>query len=138
MYLRQFLSPLPPCISFPGIQRHCSGGIDVLKQIRSSEIKVPVLILSIYPEEQYAVRALRAGASGYLTKNCETDTLIEAIKKVASGGKYVSESLAENLHMILDWILKSPFMQLFQIVNSMYFVKFLRAKQFLRLPVRWR
>ena len=79
-------------IAMPG-----RGGIDVLKQIRSSEIKVPVLILSIYPEEQYAVRALRAGASGYLTKNCETDTLIEAIKKVASGGKYVSESLAEKL-----------------------------------------
>jgi DNA-binding NarL/FixJ family response regulator len=73
------------------------GGIDVLKQMKSSKIEVPVLVLSIYPEEQYAVRALRAGASGYLTKNCETETLIKAIKKVASGGKYISETLAEKL-----------------------------------------
>jgi DNA-binding NarL/FixJ family response regulator len=79
-------------ISMPG-----RGGIDILKQIKSQNSLVPILILSVYPEEQYAIRAIRAGASGYLTKSCETEILIKAIKKVASGGKYVSETLAERL-----------------------------------------
>ncbi len=79
-------------ISMPG-----RGGVDVLKELRSLEIHTPVLILSIFPEEQYAIRALRAGASGYLTKSCAPELLIEAIRKVASGKKYVSESVAERL-----------------------------------------
>ena len=73
------------------------GGIEVLKEIKGTGLKIPVLMLSIFPEEQYAVRALRAGASGYLTKGCETEQLIEAIRKVAVGGKYVSEKVAEKL-----------------------------------------
>jgi len=79
-------------ISFPG-----RSGIDVLKQVKSFRPKLPVLILSMHPEEQYAVRALRAGAAGYLTKESAPDELIEAIQKVARGRKYITASLADKL-----------------------------------------
>jgi two-component system invasion response regulator UvrY len=79
-------------ISLPG-----RSGIDVLKQLKSHKPKLPVLILSMHPEEQYAVRSLRAGASGYLTKESAPDELIDAIRKVANGGKYITSSLAEKL-----------------------------------------
>ena len=79
-------------ISLPG-----RSGIDVLKQLRLLKPKLPVLILSMHPEEQYAVRSLRAGASGYLTKESAPDELIDAIHKVANGGKYITSSLAERL-----------------------------------------
>jgi two-component system invasion response regulator UvrY len=79
-------------IAMPG-----RGGIDVLKEMRSSRINTPALMLSVFPEEHYAVRALKSGASGYLTKNCDADTLIAAIRKVATGGTYVSATLAERL-----------------------------------------
>ncbi len=79
-------------ISFPG-----RSGIDTLKQLKDLKPRLPVLILSMYPEEQYAVRALKAGASGYLTKETAPDELMEAIRKVAKGGKYITASLAEKL-----------------------------------------
>ena len=79
-------------ISLPG-----RSGIDVLKQLKCTKPKLPVLILSMHPEEQYAVRSLRAGAAGYLTKESAPDELIDAIKKVAAGGKYITASLAEIL-----------------------------------------
>ena len=73
------------------------NGIDALKLIRKEFPRLPVLILSMYPEEQYAIRALKAGASGYLTKQSAPDLLVTAIRQVASGKKYVSPSLAEEL-----------------------------------------
>ncbi len=73
------------------------SGIEVLKQIRNENPRLPILILSLYPEEAYAMRALRAGASGYLTKESPPEQLIAAIRKVSLGGKYVSPSLAERL-----------------------------------------
>jgi DNA-binding NarL/FixJ family response regulator len=79
-------------ISFPG-----RSGIDTLKQLRCLKPKLPVLILSMHPEEQYAVRSLRAGASGYLTKESATEELVEAIRRVAAGRKYITASLAERL-----------------------------------------
>ncbi|HXE96649.1 MAG TPA: response regulator transcription factor [Dongiaceae bacterium] len=79
-------------ISMPG-----RGGLDALKALKTHLPKLPVLILSMHPEEQYAVRALRAGASGYLNKECAWDELVIAIKKVLGGGKYVSAALAEKL-----------------------------------------
>ena len=78
------------------------SGLEVLKQIKSERSDVPVLILSIYPEEQYAIRTLKAGAAGYLTKESAPDELIEAIRKVCNGGKYVTSSLAEKLAFYLD------------------------------------
>ena len=73
------------------------NGIDALKLIKKEFPRLPVLILSMYPEEQYAIRALKAGASGYLTKQSAPDLLVTAIRQVASGKKYVSPSLAEEL-----------------------------------------
>jgi len=84
-------------ITMPGI-----NGIDVLKQIKSQRPELSVLVLSIHPEEQYAVRALKAGASGYLTKESAPDELIAAIRKVSVGKKYVSPSLAEKLVFELE------------------------------------
>lgn len=79
-------------ISFPG-----RSGIEVLKQLKALRPRLPVLILSMHPEEQYAVRALRAGAAGYLTKESAPDELVEAIQKLARGGKYITASLADRL-----------------------------------------
>jgi DNA-binding NarL/FixJ family response regulator len=73
------------------------SGLDVLRQIRSLDPDIRVLILSMYPEDQYAVRALKAGASGYLTKESAPEELVAAIRKVCHGGIYVTESLAERL-----------------------------------------
>jgi two-component system invasion response regulator UvrY len=79
-------------LTMPGLM-----GLDALKQLKSEHPHLPILILSIHPEEQYALRVLRAGASGYLTKASAPDRLIGAIRKVHRGGNYVSSSLAERL-----------------------------------------
>ena len=73
------------------------NGIDALKLIKKEYPRLPVLILSMYPEDQYAIRALKAGAAGYLTKQSAPELLVTAIRQVASGKKYVSPSLAEEL-----------------------------------------
>lgn len=79
-------------IAMPGL-----SGLDVLKQLRIKKPKLKVLVLSMYPEGQYAVRAIKAGASGYLTKRSASDELIEAIKRVSQGGIYVTAAIAEKL-----------------------------------------
>ena len=79
-------------ITMPGLM-----GLDALKQLKSEHPQLPILILSVHPEEQYALRVLRAGASGYLTKGSAPDSLIGAIRKVHRGGNYVSPALAERL-----------------------------------------
>jgi DNA-binding NarL/FixJ family response regulator len=84
-------------ISMPG-----RSGLDVLKQIKTKWPKIRLLVLSHHPEDQYALRVLRAGASGYLTKESASEQLINAIRKVAAGGKYVSMALAEQLASELD------------------------------------
>ncbi|MGD8599207.1 MAG: response regulator transcription factor [Anaerolineae bacterium] len=73
------------------------SGLDILKELRSERPKLPVLVLSMHSEDQYAVRVLKAGASGYLTKDSAPDELVKAIRKVVSGGRYVSSFLAEKL-----------------------------------------
>lgn len=73
------------------------GGLEVLHDIKQLVPTLPVLILSMYPESQYGIRALRAGAAGYMNKECALDELVVAIQKVVAGGKYVSPSLAERL-----------------------------------------
>jgi len=80
-----------------GVSMPDRNGIDALKLIKKEFPRLPVLILSMYPEEQYAIRALKAGASGYLTKQSAPELLVTAIRQVASGKKYVSPSLAEEL-----------------------------------------
>ena len=79
-------------ISMPG-----GNGIDILKQLKRIKPKMPVLMLSVHPEEQYAVRAIKAGASGYLTKKSAPDELIAAIRSISKGKKYVNSSIAEEL-----------------------------------------
>jgi len=78
------------------------SGLDVLKQLHTDAPKLPVLVLSMHAEDQYAVRVLRAGAAGYLTKESAPAKLVQAIRKVVRGGKYVSATLAEKLVYDLD------------------------------------
>jgi len=84
-------------IAMPG-----RSGLDILKDIRAYRPKLPVLVLSMYPEEQYAVRVLRAGADGYLTKESAPNDLITAIRRLYEGKKYISSSLAEKLAFSLE------------------------------------
>lgn len=79
-------------ISMPGM-----NGIDLLKQLREEKPKLPVLVISIYPEDQYAVRLIKAGAAGYLTKGCAPAIVLEAVTQIASGKKYISPIVAEML-----------------------------------------
>lgn len=78
------------------------SGLDVLKDIRKAKPTLPVLMMSMHPEDQFAVRALKSGASGYLTKETATEELVKAIRKVLTGRKYVSADLAEKLALGLD------------------------------------
>lgn len=79
-------------INMPG-----RSGLDVLGELRHDYPNLPILILSMYPEDQYATRVLKAGASGYLNKQSAPEELLKAIKKIRGGGKYISETLAEKL-----------------------------------------
>ena len=79
-------------ISMPG-----RNGLDILKQLRSDNIKAPVLMLSMHPEDQYALRVLKAGANGFLNKETANEELIAAVHKVLAGRKYISAALAEKL-----------------------------------------
>jgi two-component system, NarL family, invasion response regulator UvrY len=79
-------------LSMPG-----RNGIELIKLIKSERPKLPILIFSMHSEEQYAVRAIRAGASGYLSKEDDSDLFLPAIRKVANGGKYISPKVADLL-----------------------------------------
>lgn len=86
-------------INMPG-----GSGIELLEDIRRERPEQAVLILTVYSEEQYAIRALRAGAAGFLTKDTAPDRLVDAVRKVAGGGRYISPELAERLagHVAVD------------------------------------
>jgi DNA-binding NarL/FixJ family response regulator len=85
------------------------NGLEVLKEIKRLRPKLPVLILSMHPEDQFAVRMLKTGAAGYLTKESAGSELVGAIEKVVGGGRYVSPSLAERMATYLDMdVLKAP------------------------------
>ncbi|MFA6003496.1 MAG: response regulator transcription factor [Elusimicrobiota bacterium] len=79
-------------ISMPG-----RGGLEALKEVKARIPKLPVLMLTMHSEDQYAVRAIKLGADGYLTKELVSDSLAAAIRKLVSGGKYITPSLAEGL-----------------------------------------
>jgi len=79
-------------MSMPG-----KSGIELIKQVHGEKPKLRILVLSIHEEHQYAIRAIRAGASGYLTKESASRQLIEALRKVASGGAFISSEVAEQL-----------------------------------------
>lgn len=84
-------------LSMPGMD-----GLETLKKIKKEGIETAVIVLSMYPENQFAVRVLKAGASSYLTKHCGMEEMIKAIRKVASGGKYISDAVAESLASTVD------------------------------------
>lgn len=78
------------------------SGIDVLGDLKRIHPRLPVLVLSMHPEDQYGKRVLKAGASGYMNKDVAPDELIKAIRKVLAGGRYVSSALAEKLALDLN------------------------------------
>jgi DNA-binding NarL/FixJ family response regulator len=78
------------------------GGLDVLRQLKQERPRVPVLMLSVHPAEQYAVRALRAGASGYLTKDFATEELVTAVQRVTRGQRYLTPAVADRLADALE------------------------------------
>lgn len=84
-------------ISMPG-----ASGLEVLEELKRDYPKLPVLILSMHPEDRFAVRAFKTGASGYITKESAVEELVKAIRKIVGGGKYVSVTLAEKLASELE------------------------------------
>jgi DNA-binding NarL/FixJ family response regulator len=84
-------------LSMPG-----RSGLEALQQIKQIQPKLPVLILSIHPEDQYAIRVLKAGAAGYLSKDMAPDELVNAVQRVMLGKKYITASIAEKLASVLD------------------------------------
>ena len=84
-------------VSMPG-----RSGIDVLADLKLAQPKLPILVLSMHPEGQYGKRVFKAGARGYVSKNCAPEELIKAIRKVLAGGRYVSSALAEKLALDID------------------------------------
>jgi two-component system invasion response regulator UvrY len=90
-------------LSMPG--KH---GLEILKAIRVLSPRLPVLVLSMHPEHEFAIRALRAGASGYLTKGSPSETLVSAVHRVLAGGKFISASVADELADHLDRDLSKP------------------------------
>jgi two-component system invasion response regulator UvrY len=79
-------------VSLPGV-----SGMEILADLRRERPGLPVLILTVHSEEQYAVRAIRSGAAGFLTKETAPERLVEAVRKIATGGRYVSPEVAEKL-----------------------------------------
>ena len=84
-------------ISLPGM-----SGLDILKKLKNQKDNTRILMLSMHPEEQFAIRALKLGAMGYVTKDSAGEELLVAIRKISCGGKYVSSELAEYMASVLD------------------------------------
>ena len=84
------------------------SGLEVLRQIKDHKPKLPVLMLSMYPEDQFALRALKAGASGYLNKESAPEELINALRKASNGAKYISDTLLEEIADTLDFTTERP------------------------------
>lgn len=84
------------------------GGLEVLKEIKRARPELPVMMLSMHPEDQFALRLMKAGASGYMTKESAPEELVGAVRKVVAGGRYVSPALAEKLAMFLISDIHAP------------------------------
>jgi len=90
-------------ITMPG-----RSGFEVLREVKRAKPKLPVLVLSMHPEDQFAVRVLKSGASGYMNKESAPDELVGAIKKILTGGRYISPALAEKMASYLSVDTKKP------------------------------
>lgn len=84
------------------------GGLALLDEVKRAWPRLPVLVVSAYPEGEFAVRCLRLGASGYVTKDCAGDELVAAVRKVLAGGRYVSAALAERLAGLISGLERPP------------------------------
>jgi DNA-binding NarL/FixJ family response regulator len=84
------------------------SGLEALREIKKSRPQLPVLVLSMHPENEFAVRVLKSGAAGYLTKESAPEELVGAVRKVLAGGRYVSSSLAEKLATYVSGDLQKP------------------------------
>jgi DNA-binding NarL/FixJ family response regulator len=100
---RERLDMVVTDLTMPGL-----SGIDLVRRFKSEFPSLPLLVLTMHAEEQYALRAFRAGANGYMTKDCAADQLVGAVRKVAAGGAYVSPSLAERLAIELNGLREAP------------------------------
>ncbi len=109
----EIIKELEPDIAIMDISMPGKSGLDVLKDLKAMKKKFKILILSMHPEDRFAIRALKAGASGYLTKESAPDELVKAIRTLLTGRKYVSKALADKLVDILsDTSDKLPYEQL--------------------------
>lgn len=95
--LRELINVEPWDIVVLDLAMPDGNGLESLKQIKQKHPKLPVLIISIYPEDQYALRTIRAGASGYLNKESAPEELVQAIQKIMAGGEYISAAVEEEL-----------------------------------------
>lgn len=95
--LVQYCNSNTPNVIITDISMPIKNGIEAIKEIRQKNISVPILVLSIYADEQYVKHALKAGANGYITKDAANDELIEAVTKIIEGRNYISTSMAEKL-----------------------------------------
>ena len=120
-------------ITMPG-----RGGLDVLKEVKHERPKLPVLMLSVHPEDQYAVRALKAGAAGYMTKESAPEELVRAIRKILRGGKYVSSTLAEKMAFNLEAEGERPLHETLSDREYQVMLMIASGKKTVRLPKRCR
>lgn len=90
-------------ISMPG-----RNGLEVVKEVKTFRPHLPILVLSMHPEDQYAVRVIKSGAAGYITKESAPDELIKAVRKVLAGGRYISRALAEEMAMFITQDTEKP------------------------------
>lgn len=93
----RLIAPCGPDVALVDISMPGLSGIDLIKRLRIEHPRLPLLVLSMHKEDQFAVRALKAGAAGYLTKDCAPEQLVPAIRRVAAGGKYITAEVADAL-----------------------------------------
>jgi two-component system invasion response regulator UvrY len=100
--LLELVREQPPDVVLLDVGLPGRSGLDVLQQIKQEHPRLPVLVLSVHPTNQYAIRALRAGASGYLTKDLASAELVRAVRTVTSGHRYVTPDVADRLAADLE------------------------------------
>lgn len=107
--LLHMVSQQPPNLVITDLSMPGRSGLDAIQQIRQMYPRLPVIVLSMYPEDQYAVRALKSGAAGYLNKETAPDELVTAIRQVLQGKKYITGAVAEKLYGLLDTGTQPPY-----------------------------
>lgn len=107
--LLHLVSQQPPDLVITDLSMPGRSGLDAIHQIRQMHPRLPVIVLSMYPEDQYAVRALKSGASGYLNKETAPDELVNAVRQVLQGKKYITGAVAEKLYGLLNTGSQPPY-----------------------------